>query len=598
MANEVVIRVRSSDDGGRGFKNQEKRAHGLKSTVGSLGGTFKAAAGAALGFGALEVFKNSLKGASDLNESMSKVGVVFGKSAGDIHKWSQSAATSMGLSRNAAEEFAGSLGLTFTQMGTTTSEAAKMSKAWVKLAADLGSFNNADPTEILDAMQSATRGEYDELQRYVPSISAAAVEHEALAISGKKSADALSAHDKLLAVQKILFRDTAKAQGDFARTSSGAANSQKILSAQWEDAQAKLGKGLLPILLQTTRTLSKLVDFGTRNKNWLAPTIAGLGVLAASLKAVALAQGLANIAAEANPYIRIATIILAVGTAFVVAYNKSQTFRNIMIDTAATTAQAFIRVGEVITNVLLGAFNAVVQGAAKAFGWLPGVGKRIKQSAKEISDWKNSVVGSFDHASDAVEDWSTNLKNAPKVAKLKGDIKDLEEKIARGKAQLKSVPPSKRSALLANIHDLERKVASAKRQLASIRNKTAYIDAYVRVHQKRVNIGGGQSVLVGSGRYAHGGITAQGGGPRSRQVLVGEQGEELVDLPSGSMVHSNADTRRILGQQQRGGGGQPAVINIVLDGKVLAQLLFDPLKGVVRQRGGKGSNSAQKAWGF
>ena len=44
-----------------------------------------------------------------------------------------------------------------------------------------------------------------------------------------------------------------------------------------------------------------------------------------------------------------------------------------------------------------------------------------------------------------------------------------------------------------------------------------------------------------SGFFSEGGVTP--GGP----VIVGEKGPELVNLPAGSRVHSNADSKKMLG---------------------------------------------------
>jgi hypothetical protein len=61
---------------------------------------------------------------------------------------------------------------------------------------------------------------------------------------------------------------------------------------------------------------------------------------------------------------------------------------------------------------------------------------------------------------------------------------------------------------------------------------------------------GGGKMFIG---YGHGGVVghAAEGGPRGNRVLVGEQGPEIVDLAPGSMVHSNADSQRMMA----GGGG-------------------------------------------
>lgn len=69
------------------------------------------------------------------------------------------------------------------------------------------------------------------------------------------------------------------------------------------------------------------------------------------------------------------------------------------------------------------------------------------------------------------------------------------------------------------------------------------------------------------GSFATGGVTgsAAGGGPRSNRTLVGEQGPEIVDLAPGSMVHSNPDSMRMLGE---GGGGWrgPLVVEVRFTG--------------------------------
>jgi hypothetical protein len=212
----------------------------------------------------LDQLKRTIGAGSDLNETISKTDQVFGSSAGSIHKWATGAETSMGLSQQAAESNAGALGLLFTQVGFSSKGAADMSKSWVQLAVDLGSFNNADPTAILEAMQAATRGEYDSLQQFVPMINAATVETKALALSGKANADQLTAQDKALAINALMFEQTGKAQGDFARTQDGVANQTKIAKAQIENMRAELGGALLPIVAKAGQAFTGTLVPGIR----------------------------------------------------------------------------------------------------------------------------------------------------------------------------------------------------------------------------------------------------------------------------------------------------------------------------------------------
>lgn len=88
--------------------------------------------------------------------------------------------------------------------------------------------------------------------------------------------------------------------------------------------------------------------------------------------------------------------------------------------------------------------------------------------------------------------------------------------------------------------------------------------------------------------FAKGGIVgAAVGGPRGSDVMVGEQGPEMVHLPFGSTVRTNSDTRRRLASQgASGGSGGPIQIFLSLGDKQFAELLVDPMRKVVSTRGG------------
>src|SRR5688572_31970840 len=93
------------------------------SIAGKLGGAMKAAAGAmalggiAAGAALVGIGISATQAASDVNESLSKVGVVFGDNAGQIEAWASRAASSMGQSRGEALAAAGTLGNLFVSMG-------------------------------------------------------------------------------------------------------------------------------------------------------------------------------------------------------------------------------------------------------------------------------------------------------------------------------------------------------------------------------------------------------------------------------------------------------------------------------------------------
>ncbi len=223
----------------------------IGSNVASAMGTIArsvAVAGGAAAAGLVALGAASIKSASDLNESLNKSNAVFRESARDIELWSRTAAESFGQSQQQALDAAATFGNLFVQLGVGSRDAAELSKQMVELASDFASFHNAAPVDVIDAMTAAFRGEYDAVQRYVPTINAAAVEQRALAMTGKATTDALTEQDKALAVQALLYEGAGDAMGDFDRTSDSLANRQRTLAAQFDNLRAMLGSMLLPVM--------------------------------------------------------------------------------------------------------------------------------------------------------------------------------------------------------------------------------------------------------------------------------------------------------------------------------------------------------------
>ncbi|PVD01350.1 hypothetical protein [Streptomyces sp. CS014] len=67
------------------------------------------------------------------------------------------------------------------------------------------------------------------------------------------------------------------------------------------------------------------------------------------------------------------------------------------------------------------------------------------------------------------------LRTPNKTARLKGNLEDLEGKLASAKAKLKSVPDSRQAKVRAEISDLQRKIGQAKYALSTLHNKTVTV---------------------------------------------------------------------------------------------------------------------------
>lgn len=217
----------------------------------SFGSLMKVAATAAAGIATGQIasfFKSTINAASDVAESTSKIGVVFGKNTKAVLDFGKQSSTSMGISQATYREAVGTLGNLFVALKLPGPQAVKMSTDMVKLSGDLASFNNTKPEEALDALKSALVGETEPLQRYGVNINAATLGTQAMKMGLIKHVnDALTPAQKATATYALILDQTKTAQGDFSRTQDGLANSTRIAAAQWDDLKAKIGEQFLPI---------------------------------------------------------------------------------------------------------------------------------------------------------------------------------------------------------------------------------------------------------------------------------------------------------------------------------------------------------------
>lgn len=388
-------------------RNVDQAADKVEGRFKKLGGSIKehmkgigAAAGATLAAGVTVLGKTAVDAASDVNESLSKNVTLFGKYAADIETFSGKSAKSFGISKRAALEYTGTFGNLFNAIGVTQKKSAGMSTNLVKLAADMASFNNSSIEDALDALKSGLVGESEPLRKFGVTLSADAIAVEALrsgivktkkssleyrdaalqvevaeknlteAISkhGKGSVEArqaqialektqreftkaaaggkveLTAQQKAMASVALITKQTSAAQGDFAKTSGGLANQQRIASARIEDLKVKLGQFLLPAIGQVALALNGLVDGISGAVGWmkehkditvavgaaLATLTIGLGGYAAATKIAALGTAALNAVLAANPITLTVVALAALAAGIYYAYQKSEAFREIV----------------------------------------------------------------------------------------------------------------------------------------------------------------------------------------------------------------------------------------------------------------------------
>ncbi len=196
----------------------------------------------------VDMGKAAVKAASDLEEVTSKFRVVFGGNMAMANKNVAELRKNYAMSTREAREYLASVQDLLVPMGMASDKAAGFSGEIVKLAADLGSFNNMPTAQVMENIQAALTGEGQVMKKYGVIINETSMKQEALNSKlwdGKGKLDAVA---KAQAAMNIMFKQTTAAQGDMIRTSDSYANMVKKMNARVEDAKASIGSKLLPVL--------------------------------------------------------------------------------------------------------------------------------------------------------------------------------------------------------------------------------------------------------------------------------------------------------------------------------------------------------------
>lgn len=227
----------------------------LKQSMSALGIGMKGLAAGAIGFGATAAFaigKQAVGAASNLQQSMGAVDDVFKSSAKQVHAYAQKAADAVGLSRNQYNEMATLIGTQLKNGGTAANQLADQANKVIKIGADLSAQFGGSTKDAVDALSAALKGERDPIEKYGISLTQNAIDAEAAALGYKKVNGQLTTQATQAATLSLIHKQSADSTGKFARETDTLAHKQQVLSAKWEDAKAKLGNMLLPIVTKVT----------------------------------------------------------------------------------------------------------------------------------------------------------------------------------------------------------------------------------------------------------------------------------------------------------------------------------------------------------
>jgi hypothetical protein len=233
----------------------------------------------------------AIKLASDFNESMNKVDVSFKDSSAEVQAFAKNALSSFGIAEGTALDMAALFGDMATSMGLSVDESAKLSTSLVGLAGDLASFKNMNIEEVTTALNGVFTGETESLKRLGVVMTEVNLKNFAMAEGIKKSYENMTQAEKVMLRYNYVMANTTNAQGDFARTSDGAANQMRMFSESLKQVGAQFGQVVLPYVTQAFKAMNSLMVSISETSTTTKTIIMVLGGLAAAIGPVLVAVG-------------------------------------------------------------------------------------------------------------------------------------------------------------------------------------------------------------------------------------------------------------------------------------------------------------------
>ena len=221
---------------------------GFDMSFGKIAGAVGGAYAAVMGFReSFEFVGDSIKKASDLAETMNKVNVIFGSSAGAVADFASNAVEQLGMTQQEALDGASTFAVFGKASGLAGDSLVGFSKNLVQLSTDFASFYNTSPAEAIQAIGAALRGESEPIRKYGVLLDDATLKAEAMKLGLYDGSGALDAQAKSLAAYNAILGQSGIAQGDFANTSDSLSNQLKIATASFAELKTEIGQQLQPV---------------------------------------------------------------------------------------------------------------------------------------------------------------------------------------------------------------------------------------------------------------------------------------------------------------------------------------------------------------
>jgi len=248
------------------FQKDMRRASGAVETFTSSATRLGSLLSGVLAGGGITLMAEKIvSAASDFEEVASKFQAVFKELSAESMAFAESYSSAIGISKRETVKFMAGLQDLFVPLGFARGAAAKFSEQTLKLAVDLASFNNLPTQQVITDISAALTGSAETMKKYGVVINQTKIAQELLNMGIVGGIKEVTDMQKATATMNLIFKGTADAQGDAARTSTSFANTMKRLKANIDDVAVIIGQTLIPVIKPMVTALAGALEYLKEN---------------------------------------------------------------------------------------------------------------------------------------------------------------------------------------------------------------------------------------------------------------------------------------------------------------------------------------------
>ena len=350
----------------------------------------------------------AIKMASDFEETDTKFKTVFSSIQREAEHTAKVFKKSFGLSSKAAKQMLGDTGDLLVGFGFTEKEALNLSNQVNELAVDLASFTNfsggAEGASL--ALTKALLGERESIK----SLGIAITEAD-LKLFAKDQGLVFKELDrvaKATLTYQLALKQSAKAVGDFSRTSQGFANQTRILFGELQDLSVEIGSKLLPVAKKILTWARDMLNTFSNLNSAQKQNVIEWGLILGAIGPVLNIFGtfINLMAGKLIPFLFTTTgLIAGLSAAFILLYNNLGKVSTRIANEFANEdfAGIFVALGAALKSVNLGGDELISLGS---------------KMAAIVSTGKNLPEEEFKSFGDIIKDLAKDFKELTGISNI------------------------------------------------------------------------------------------------------------------------------------------------------------------------------------